>query len=372
MTIEFRKISEDFGASSGLVERSGISSVRRIINAFSAPIERTFMTLRSVQHCSGIAAIVFSACCLLTPGGSRAQSFPERPIKIVVPGVAGSIADIYARRYAQPLGVLLGQPVVVDNKPGASGAIAMDAVSRAPADGYTLTVASLMESGLARSLGFPYPDVEKLLTPVAFLTEGGNFLLVNSSLGVKTMTEFVAYVKRQTKPLDVGIGGLYGGHHINTEQLSKLTGHKFQLVPYKSTSAQLPDLANGIIPVAFATATEARPYVESGKVIALASNAQRRSPLLPEVSTMSEQGFAALEFPAFMVIQAPSEVPESVLRKLHEVFAKVSALPDLQEKLRLGGGFFRDLTLDELRLYVKDLMTKSIAKGRETGIRYEP
>jgi tripartite-type tricarboxylate transporter receptor subunit TctC len=372
MTFEFRKTSEDFGAFSGLVKRSGISLVHRMINAFPEPYERILMTRHLLEHYFGIVALTISACGLLFPSTSLAQTFPDRPIKIVVPGIAGSTYDIYARRYAQPLSELLSQPVVVDNKPGASGAIAMDAVARAPADGYTLAIASLSESGLVRSLGFPYPDVEKLLTPVAFLIEGGNFLLVSSSLGVKSMAEFVAFVKRQTKPLDVGIGGLYGMHHIGTEQLSKVIGHKFQLVPYKSMSAQLPDLANAVIPIALAASVEAKPYVESGKVVALASYGQRRSLLLPEVATMAEQGFAALEFPTFLVIQVPGEVPEPVRRKLHEAFNKVSALPDLQEKLRLGGGLYRELSLDELRSYVKEQVSNAIAKGREAGIKYVP
>ena len=305
-------------------------------------------------------------------GTTQAQTFPDRSIKIVAPGVTGSTYDIVARRYAPYLSEVLGQPVVVDNKPGATGAIAMDAVVRAPADGYTLSIASNAESGLARSIGIPYVDVERQLAPVAFLSESGNMLLVNSSLGVKNMAEFVAYVKRQTKPLDVGIGGLYGTQHICAEQLSQVTGHKFQMVPYKSAGAQLPDLANAVIPVAFASAAEVKPYVESGKVIALASYAQRRSPLLPDVGTMAEQGFAALEFPIFMVVTAHKEVPEPARRKLHEAFAKVSALPELQDKLRLVGSIYRDLNLEELRRFVSEQVTNNIARAREAGIRYVP
>jgi tripartite-type tricarboxylate transporter receptor subunit TctC len=306
---------------------------------------------RFTQRLGALSAIsAMSVAGGLRPSLSRAQTYPDRPIKIIVPAPTGAYHDIYSRRVAPHLSNLLGQPVIVENKPGAGGNIAMEQLTRAPADGYSLAYATPTELGLLRQLGQPYVDTPALLTPVGLLTDGAVVILCNSKLNVKTLTELSQYLAQQKNPLDMAIGPLYSASHVLGEMISKALSHRFNLIPYKAIDAALPDLANGAVSVSIASVSAAITYIQSGKAVPLASMAPWRTPLLPDVATVREQGYADMEYVMSTYFVAHRDVPESIQRKLHQALNKISALPEVLEQITSVGARYRALSFEEVKI----------------------
>jgi tripartite-type tricarboxylate transporter receptor subunit TctC len=308
----------------------------------------------------------------LRPLASMAQSYPDRPIKIIVPAPTGTYYDIYSRRVAPYLSTLLGQPILVENKPGAGGNIAMEQLTRAPADGYSLAYATPTELGLLRQLGQPYVDTPALLTPLALLTDGAVVILCNSSLNVKTLAELLQYLSQQRKPLDMAIGPLYSASHVLGDMISKSLRHRFNLVPYKAIDAALPDLASGAVPISFAAVSAAIAYIQSGKAVPIGYMAPWRSPLLPNVATVREQGHADIEYVMSTYFVAHRDVPEPIQRRLHQAFNTISALPDVMERTTSVGGRYRELSFEEVKTDQRKDQEIWNRRAIESGIKYVP
>jgi tripartite-type tricarboxylate transporter receptor subunit TctC len=308
----------------------------------------------------------------LGSGVAQGQSFPDKPIRILVPAPAGTTYDIYARRYAPHLSQLLGQAVIVDNKPGAAGNIAMEQLVRAPADGYTLAIAFPTELGLLRTLGYPYVDTETLLTPLGLFSEGAPAIMVSASLGIKNFADLSKYLKERSKPADLAIGPLYSSSHVIGHTLSKELNHRFNFVPYKAAGAALPDLASGVIPLALASASESAPYLQSGRVQAIAYLAPWRSPMLPEVPTIGELGMPNLTNLSSGLFVGHREIPEVIQLKLHDALNKISNMSEVREKLLFVGGRYTEMTLAELRRYHLEGQALWRRRAQDSGIKYIP
>jgi tripartite-type tricarboxylate transporter receptor subunit TctC len=283
-----------------------------------------------------------TACALALSALSAASlaqdAWPSKPITLIVPYPAGTGPDILARPLAERLSAALGQPVLVDNRPGASAVIGTQAVAKANADGYTLLYGisgpiALNPLGLKK---LPY-DPKKDLTVVVQLQQRPLVFLSSSALPGKTLKEFVAHTKANPRTLAFATWGAASSGHVAGEYLNKQAGIDLLHVPYKE--AYLNDLAAGRVAAAFSDPGSSRPFIEAGKVRALAIAGKTRSSMLPDVPTFTELGFAALEPMAGVhSILAPAGTPASVLSRLNAELTKILRTPEMVAFVKERGG----------------------------------
>lgn len=274
-------------------------------------------------------------------GAAQAQNtsaWPSKPVKVIVAGTGGSATDVVARVFCEPLSQLFGQPFVIDNRAGANGMIATDAVAKAPPDQHTLlvtyTAAHVVNPVLLPKV--PY-DVRKDFTPIAQIGSGGNLLLVSPTLPVKDLQEFVAWVRAQPPgSLSYGSWGNGSGGHLSMEALLQKTGLKMQHVPYKQVAASLTDLGGGLLHAAFAPMATAMSLVQSGRFKALAVSGPYRVPQLPEVRTMTEQG-VPFDLEAYFAFIAPSSMHKETVVRLNREINRLLAAPEMAEKVKAFG-----------------------------------
>jgi tripartite-type tricarboxylate transporter receptor subunit TctC len=263
-----------------------------------------------------VAAIVVAGFA----GPVQAQDYPSKPITLVVPFTAGSGTDQVARGMAQFMSAEFhGAAVVIDNKPGASGIIAAQAVARAPADGYTL----LMTTNTTQSANqylfkkLPYDPV-KDFAPVAALARGAMVIVVPPSSAIKSIPQLVSQAK--AKPLNYGAGN--SSSRVAAEMFKQMTGADLSYVPYKGNPQAITDLMGGQLDVMFADTATALPLVQGGKLVALAYTGQQRSSAFPTVPTVEELGFKGYELSYWVAVYAPQGTPPAIVRRLNEVFVK--------------------------------------------------
>lgn len=262
--------------------------------------------------------------------GQGAESWPARPIRLITPSGAGAGSDMLARAMAERLGAALKQPVVVDNRPGASGMIATQAVKRAAPDGYTLlyTNASftVMLQALQPELGL---DVTRDLEPVAMTALGGVLLLVNPEVPARNLGELIALIKAQPGKYSYGSWGVGSNGHLTMEWLKSKTSMDVTHVPYKTMPSLLTELMSGTLKIGWSDPASPIPHIAAGKLRAIAINGGVRAPKLPDVPTMGEQGFA---FPAvgWQGILAPPRTPPAILQRLHDEINKIQGTEELK------------------------------------------
>jgi tripartite-type tricarboxylate transporter receptor subunit TctC len=253
-------------------------------------------------------------------GPAQAQTYPSKQITIVVPFPAGSGTDQVARGMAQFIAAEFGgADVLVDNKPGASGMIAAQAVARAPADGYTLLMTTNTTQSANQHLfkKLPYDPV-KDFAPVAALARGSMVIVVPPSSPIKSVPELIARAK--VKPLNYGAGN--SSSRVAGEMFKQMTGANLSYVPYKGNPQAITDLLGGQIDVMFADTATALPLVQSGKLIALAYTGQQRSSAFPTVPTVEELGWKGYELSYWVAVYAPQGTPPEIVRRLNEVLIK--------------------------------------------------
>jgi tripartite-type tricarboxylate transporter receptor subunit TctC len=270
-------------------------------------------------------------------GFAQAQSYPDRPIKLVVPFPAGGPTDIMGRIAGQLVSSALGQTVVVENRPGAGGTIGSQDVARANADGYTLllggTNTNAINAAIYKNLNYdPIGD----FTPVASIAADSSALVISPSIPAKTVQEFVGYLK--DKPGKLTSGAVLGiAPHVMVEYFKAVTGTNMVFVPYKGGPALLPDLLSGQIQMTFGAKSLFLQYIQSGKLRPLAVTSDARWPELPDVPTMRECGFA--NFPAYQwfMVLAPARTPAAVVDKLNAAINDGLKSPDVEAQLaKLG------------------------------------
>lgn len=271
---------------------------------------------------------------------ASAQDYPRRPIRLISPSAPGGATDVTARIVAERLTQTLNVPVVVENKPGATGALALDLVSKAPPDGYTLVVTFVAASVFHPLLNDKLPfNAQKDFTPISQLTLGGNVLVVNAALPVRTVAEFVAYVKSQPKPPSYGSWGNGSGGHLAGEFLKSLTGIDMVHVPYRSASALGTDMAGGHMMLGVLDTTNALTHTRTGKVRALAVTGPVRSRSMPDVPTLVEQGIA-YSAGIWTGILGPANMPKPIVDKLNAEIARILREPEVRERfLTLAGDY---------------------------------
>jgi tripartite-type tricarboxylate transporter receptor subunit TctC len=278
----------------------------------------------------------------LIAGGAAAQgAWPSKPIKMVVPFTAGSGTDIVARTVGEAMGKSLGQPVIIENKPGAGGTIGAAQVAKSDADGYTVLIHSsghVLNPAIYPSL--PYDTVKDLtgVTPLAALP---NVLVVSPARGWKTVADVVAAAKAKPGQMNFASAGKGSATHMNAEKFKLRAGIEAQHVPFKGTPEALTDVIGGRNDFFFAPLSSALPLIKDGKLQALAVSTPQRSPALPGVPTTVEAGVADSDYTFWVGMLAPSATPAPVLRRLHEEALKALASPEVKERLvKLGAEAF--------------------------------
>ena len=260
------------------------------------------------------------------------DAYPARPVKIVVPYAAGGPADLLARMVGERLAPRLGQPVVIENKPGTGGHTGAEQVARGAADGYTLVLATIAHNGAARLYNNLRYDPGKDLQPVVLLAEAPSVLLVNDKVPAKSLQELLALAKSQPGQLSYGSAGNGSAMHMAAELFRYMTKIDYVHVPYRGGAPAMADLLGGQIQLLFESLGTAHPHLKSGKVRALAVTGTQRDPSLPDVPTVAEAGVAGYASVPWYTISAPAGVPADVVNKLNAEINVVLKAPDLRER----------------------------------------
>ncbi|MEP9379307.1 tripartite tricarboxylate transporter substrate binding protein [Aquabacter sp. CN5-332] len=281
-----------------------------------------------------LLAAISAAAALAIATPALAQSYPDRPVKLIMPFGAGSASDSIARIVADGLGPRLGQRIIVENRPGAGGNTGTAAAAKAAPDGYTLVFAAPGPFVINRTLGgLPY-DPEKDFEPISLVAKLVNVLVVNpSKIPVKTVPEFIAYVRSKPGQISYSSVGLGSSQHLAAAYFDIVAGTQMQHVPYPSGSQLAIDLVSGEVPVSFQLIPNVSSQLAAGQVRALAVTTKTRSKALPDVPTMAEQGVADYESYAWFGIAAPAGTPQAVIDRLNREIVATVADPAVQKRL---------------------------------------
>jgi tripartite-type tricarboxylate transporter receptor subunit TctC len=286
-----------------------------------------------------LSAAPFLLAAMLIPGAAHAE-YPEKPIKILVSILPGGTPDVLARAIGEQLAPMLGQPIIVDNRLGANGNIALETMAKSPADGYTLLMA---QDSLIVTNPHLYPKMSvntlKDIVPVAMVAStGGLLLVVPPSLPVKSLQELIEYSKTANPPLAYASAGNGSMHHLAMETLKLRTGMNLLHVPYKGGGPAMTATISGEVSASISSAVTTGPQVRAGKLRALAVTGNKRLAGFPDLPTITET-YSGVEVSSWFGVFAPAGTPEPVLAKLRSGIVRVLEMPDVQKRL-LGVGEF--------------------------------
>ena len=301
----------------------------------------------------------------------KEPAYPAKPIRFVVPYHPGGTPDIQGRRFAEKLRQRLGQPVIVDNRPGANASIGMGIVARAPADGYTIVIAPVGPWTVNPHLyKLPY-DVFTDLAPIIHATATPGALAVHPSVPVHSVKELIALAHDKPGVLNYGSTGVGGFGHMSAELFSSMTHTRMMHIPQKSISAALTDLIGGHIHVLFNVASPTIPMIKSGKVRGLATTGTKRLEALPDLPTVAEAGVPGYENATWNGIGAPARTPRAIIELLNHEFVAILHLPDVMEAARIEGSTIVASTPEQFRDYLKAEYLKYGKLVKEAGIKVE-
>lgn len=316
--------------------------------------------------------LIISAMLCAAAGGVLAQNYPTRAVRLVVPFAAGAgTNDIMARLVAQKLTDSLGQQIVVDNRPGASGIVGTEIVSKAQPDGYTVLIMSVpftANASLYKKL--PY-DAEKDFTPVTLVAYVPLILVVHPSVPVKSLNELVAFAKARPGQINFGSGGPGSTPHLAGELLKSMAGIEMTHVPYKGGAPALADLTAGQIQLMLENIPGTLPLVKAGKLRVLAVSSKTRSLLAPDVPTLDEAGVKGYEIIGWNGIFVPAKTPRPIVDKLHSEIAKVLALTDVKERLAAMGAQGVGNTPEQFADFIKTETAKWTKVVKKAGIKLD-
>ena len=291
------------------------------------------------------AKYLLSVATLLTPLLSSAQTtYPNKPINFIVPYGAGGSADSRSRQIAQKMSLILKQPIIIDNKPGAGGNIGTEFISKAVPDGYTIGMGNFAPMAVNKTLfGNLRYDPETDLSPVVLIEKGPLVLVVNPNSSYKTIQDIVSAAKAKPGVLTFSSGGIGGSHQLSAELFQQATGIKMIHVPYKSGSAALTDLMAGNVDMMFDQMYSAVPSIKADKLRPIAITSKKRSPLLPQVPSFTEVGYPAIEVLNWQGIIVPKGTPKPIIDQLNTAANEALKDPQIREIMlsqgnEIGGG----------------------------------
>jgi tripartite-type tricarboxylate transporter receptor subunit TctC len=306
---------------------------------------------------------------LMASNSAMAQAYPNKPIRLVVTFPTGGAPDILARLFSEK--AQLGQPVVIDNKPGAGGNIGSDIVAKSAGDGHTLVMGTVGTHSINGALyeKMPY-DMVKNFTPISLIASAPNLLVVNNDVPVKTVTELIAYMKANPNKLSYASPGIGTSVHMSGELFKSMTGTSMTHVPYKGRQFYVPDLLGGSVQLVFDNMPSALPLAREGKIRAIAQTTAKRSSAAPDVPTVAETlpGFEAITWFAMF---APANTPKPVIDRLNAEVLRVFKLPEVAERLKTLGLEAVLSTPDELAKYQATEIVKWAKVVKESGAKAE-
>ena len=300
------------------------------------------------------------------------QNYPVRPIRILIPFPAAGAADTIGRTIGEPLAAQLGQPVVIDNRPGAAGRLATEMLAKAEADGYTLLVGTVGGIAISPALykKLPY-DVERDILPLTRVAEIINVMVVNPASGARSMKEFVDWAKKRSGDLRFGSSGTGQTDHIAGEFFQRLTGIRMTHVPYKGGGPALVDLVSGDLQLMFATYVVALPHISSGRLRALAVTTAQRQPLLPDLPPIADT-VPGFDISNWNGVFAPAKTPRPVAERLFAEINKALKAPEVKKRqnaagIEPGGSVSRE----EFAKFVREDTARWAKIIRDAGIKVE-
>jgi tripartite-type tricarboxylate transporter receptor subunit TctC len=315
--------------------------------------------------------IAIAGLVLAWAAGASAQPYPNKAVKLVVPFTAGSATDILARTLGQKLQEMWGQPVVVDNRPGAGGTIGTAIAAKSPPDGYTLLVNSAAHAynpSIYPGLSF---DTVKDFVAVAPLAGQPNVLVVAPSSGFRTVAELIAVARAKPGQLNFGSAGTGSGTHINAEKFRLAAGIDVVHIPYKGTPEALTDTMTGRITYFFSPISAALPHVKEGKLLGLAVSTAKRSSVLPNVPTIAESGLQGFDYNLWVGMFAPAGTPADIVDKVNRDVGRALGTPEVKERLAALGAEAMVETPAEFAKFVAGEIEDSAKVIKAAGIKVQ-
>ncbi|GAA4324538.1 tripartite tricarboxylate transporter substrate binding protein [Pigmentiphaga soli] len=290
------------------------------------------------SHVKRIAAVLLGGCAAAAAGPAPAQQdYPNKPIRFLVGSAPGGTTDLVARAISQKMGALLGQQVVVDNRPGANQMIAADMTAKAPPDGYTLLMAPAgfaINPAIYKKLAY---DPVKDFTPIAMVANAPNVLVVHPSVPARSVKELVALMKARPGALNYGSSGVGSPSHLSGALLEMLTRTKATHVPYKGSGPAMTDLLGGQLQMSFPSIPGAIPYINAGKLIPLGVTSKDRSQALPQVPTIAESGVPGYEVGSWFGVMGPGGMDRRLVARLNDIIRQTLAAPEIRQALMKDG-----------------------------------
>jgi tripartite-type tricarboxylate transporter receptor subunit TctC len=299
---------------------------------------------------------------------ASAQGYPTRPVHLYVPYPAGGPNDVIARLLGQEMSKSLGQQIVIENRPGGSGNIAIEALGRTAPDGYTIALPAMAYAtnpSLFSKVGYSFDQ----FAPVSIVTKGPLVLVVHPSLGVKSVKELIDLAKSKPGKLDYGSGGNGSSLHLAAEMFKQQAGVDIQHIPYKGTNDLISDLLTGRVPIAFMSPLIAQTHVKDGKLIALGVTSPQRSQSWPDTPTVAEAGVPGYAVEAWYAVIAPKGTPKDVVETLNKEIAKAVQSPVVKEKFAALGNESVGSSVAEAEKYIADEADRWGKVLKAAGIR---
>ena len=314
---------------------------------------------------SALAGLAFAA-------GVCAQSFPTKPIKIIVPYPPGGTSDILARAVGQKLSEAWGQPVLVENKPGATGNIGADFVAKSPPDGYTWLLADIGSLAIAPSVVTTLPfDPVKDFAPVAMVAYSPHLLVVHPSVTAKNAKELVALARAKPDSLNFAVSGIGGANHLAGIDFAQRAGIKWTYIPYKGGSQALTDMVGGQAQVMFNGMLATYPFVKDGKLKALAISSAQRFAAAPDIPTVAESGMPGFETGSWQGIVVAAGTPPAIVTRIHGTVMAILATPEMKERLDKAGAEVRAQSPEQFGAFIRSERDRWAKVVKESGARFD-
>ena len=321
--------------------------------------------MKRIARLLGVVAFALSTLAV-------AQTWPAKPIKWIVPFAPGGTTDILARTIGEKLTVALGQPVIVENKPGAGGGVGAEFTAKAPPDGYTIMGGTISTHAINASLykSLPYDPVKDFV-PITLIVRLPNLLVVNPDIPAKNVTELITLLKANPGKYSFASSGNGTSQHLSGELFKSMAGVDMQHIPYKGSPPALQDVVGGQVAMTFDNITTAWPLAKGGKLRALAVTTAKRSAVAPDVPTLSESGLAGYEVGSWQGVFAPAATPPAIVKRLNAEIVKIINMPDVKEKLIGLGAEPVGNTSEEFAALVKTEVVKWAEVVKKSGAKVD-
>ena len=305
-----------------------------------------------------------------TAAAPAPQAYPSKPIKAIVPFAAGSATDQIGRAFAQKMSESLGQPIVIENKPGVNGMLGADAAAKSAPDGYTLLIGTNSTNAALKSLmkKLPY-DQDTAFAPVAFLGQVPLIVGINNDVPAKTLPELIAMAK--AKPGQMSFASASTSQRVSSEMLFSMAGVQLNYVPYKSGPAAMTDLIGGQVNLFTADLAVMLPQVKAGKVRGLAITTDKRSSVAPTSPTVAEQGYAGFDVSSWQGIVVPAGTPKPIVQRLHRDLSKVLASADIQERFAQYSAVPGSGSPEQFGQYIRQEIARWQGVAKAAGVKPE-